>query len=150
MPKRRRPIVAGATVLEGPKVRWDNPDLSMAALKAWVGERITITIAQETQARSQRAHNYLFGVVYTEAIRAFQDRGDDNLSIVRLHEIMKLAHNWEDVVNPMTGEIVRVAKSTKELPVEEFCVFVDHVMFDLATYLGIVFSPPRTHEEYRA
>lgn len=149
MAKKRTPIVAGAYVAEGPRVQWDAPKLSMAALSAWVGERITITIARETQQRSQRAHNYLFGVIYTEAVAAFHVRGDENVSVVRLHHLMKLAHNWEDIDNPITGEIVRVGKSTKDLPVQDFCDFVEKVMFDLSTLLGIVFSPPRAHEDYR-
>ena len=133
----------------GDKLEADSPKVVAAAMRAWKGERVTVTLAQEVQQRSQRAHNYLFGVVYTEAVRAFHDRGDVNMSMPRLHELMKLAHNWEDVVNPITGEIVRVAKSTKDLPVDEHCVFLEKVMLDLSEYLGIVFSPPRTHEDWR-
>lgn len=164
MAKKRTPIVAGATVEEvhtgvcphcnrtfeqGPLV-WDNPKLSMAALGAWVGERVTVTIAQEVQKRSLRANAYLWSAVYPEAVRALNDaHGEAAMTAEFLHHEMKKLFNGEDRINPITGEVVRFGKSTKDLPVEEFGHFIESVMLFFAERYGISFQPPRANEEYR-
>ena len=142
MSKRRRPIVTSGYVERG-KVQWDNPTLAMAPLKAWDGERVTVTIAQEHQARSQRANAYLWGVVYKLMAEESGYSADD------LHELMKLRHNSKLVVEPGSGEEVKIGQSTSKLSVEEFGVFIERVMVDGAEWLGVSIPPPRAHEDYR-
>lgn len=143
MPKRRSPIVAGATVLEGPKVAWDNSRLSMAALKAWVGERITITIAQEVQKRSLRAQAYYRGVVLK--LMAEESGYDPD----ELHEWLKLRFNSKTIADPVTGEEIRIACTTTTLSVEDYGIYIERCMVLGAETYGISFPEPRRHEEYR-
>ncbi len=146
----RKPIIAGAYVDTGPKVQWDNAKLSMAALKPWVGQRVTITIAPEIQKRSLRANAYLWGVVYKLGVEVLREAGYTTLTAYQLHELMKDRHNAETVVDPFTGEEKRIVKSTRDLPVDEFGVFIESVMVDLAELCGISFPEPRRHEDWRS
>ncbi len=147
--RKRAPIVATGKVRSG-RVEWTKAQLVTAALNAWHDEDVVITIAQpEVETVSTKQRRYLFGVVYRDAVAAFHEAGVEAMSKERLHELMKLRHNWEDVTDPMTGEIVRVGKSTKGLPTGPMTVFIDNVMLDLSTYLGIVFPPPRSDEDWR-
>jgi hypothetical protein len=149
MAKPRRPLVLGGRVVDG-VLHLDNRQQFEAAVKhADWQRRVTVTVEPEEQVRSQRANRYLFGVIYRDAVIAFHERGDLNMSKLRLHAIMKEHHNWEDIIDPFTGEIMRRGADTKGLPVEAFGVFIEKVMQELSEYLGIVFDEPRRHEDWR-
>ena len=147
MAKSRKPIVAGGEAIDG-KVVFDFPKVVSAALKTWTG-RIVVTIAPEEQRRSVRANAYLWGVIYRDAVAALKEAGYSSLTADQLHEILKDKHNAEVVIDPFTGEERRVVKSTRDLTVEEFGVFIEHSMVDLAELCGISFPEPRKHEDWR-
>ena len=141
--KPKRPLVFSGDVVAPGRIHFDLRRVLDAALKAWVGTRVTVTIAAEEQTRSRRANNYLFGVVYKAMAEASGYSVDD------LHEIMKDRHNSKLVTDPFTGEERRIGQSTAKLPVDEFGDFIERVMVDGAEQFGISFDPPRVGEEYR-
>lgn len=140
--KRRSPIVASGFV-EGGRIQWDNARLATAPLKAWEGERVTVTIAQEELNRSTRANAYLWGVVYKLMSE------ESGYTPEELHEVMRERHNGRTIIDPFTGEEKRIGLPTRDLKVEPFGHFIEAVMVDGAEWLGISFPEPRKHEEWR-
>ncbi len=145
--KPRRPLVYGGEVVKG-RIVFDLRKLLDAALPAWNGERVTVTIAQEVQVRSTRANAFLWSVVYKVTVEALRDAGH-NITAEEWHWLMKQRHNSTVVTNPLTGQDERVGKSTAKLTVDEFTAFIDAAMLDAAELLGVSFPPPRPHEEWR-
>jgi hypothetical protein len=143
----KRPLVLGGRVVDG-AVHFDNRKMLDAALKSWSG-RVVVTIGPEQQRRSLKANSYLWGVVYRDAVVALREAGYTTLTSDQLHELMKDRHNAEVVLDPFSGEERRVVKSTRDLPVEDFGIFIERVMVDLAELCGISFPEPRKHEEWR-
>lgn len=152
MPKPKPLVYGGRVTLDGDMqvatLHIDSPLMYRAALKHLEG-RVTVTIAPEEQKRSTRANSYLWGVVYRDGVAALREAGYSTLTADQLHELMKDRHNADVILDPFTGEEKRVVKSTAGLPVEEFGIFIEKVMVDLATLCGISFPEPRKHEEWR-
>lgn len=140
--KPRRPLVYGGAVVKG-RIVFDLRKLLDAALPAWNGERVTVTIAPEVQIRSLRANAYLFGGVYKAIAEASGYSVDD------VHELMKMRHNSKIVIDPFTGEEQRIAQSTAKLSGDEFSDYIERCMVDGAEQFGISFAPPRAGEDYR-
>lgn len=138
----RRPLVHGGTVVNG-KIVFDQRRLFGAALPAWNGTRVTVTIAEEVPTRSLRQNAFLFGPVYGAIAEASGYSVDD------VHELMKMRHNSKIVVDPFTGEEQRIAQSTAKLPAEKFTEYIERCMVDGAEQFGISFAPPRPGEDYR-
>jgi hypothetical protein len=148
MARQRSPIVATGKV-EGGKFRPDSPKVTLAALHTWEGDRAVMTLEPEQITRSGRAHRYLFGVVYKLSIPALVDAGYQKYTPMELHTLMKERHNKIDLVDPFTGEVKQIGGSTKQLSVQDFGVFIENVMCDMATLAGVSFPEPRTHEDWR-
>ena len=102
------------------------------------------------QTRSLRVQAYLFGVVYKLGVAALRDAGYTTLTVAQLHELMKERHNAEVIIDPFTGAETRIGLSTTTLPVEDYGVYIERVMCDLAELCGISFPEPTRREEYRA
>jgi hypothetical protein len=145
--KPRTPLVLGGRVVDG-EIVYDWPDIRKAAMRAWDGMRVRLTMEREEQTRSLRAHRYLFGVVYTQSIQPLFDAGYKLYTVEELHEIFKERHNPITVVD-FNGVEKRVGGSTKKLPVEAFGLFIERTMCDLATMAGISFPEPTRHEDWR-
>jgi hypothetical protein len=142
--KPRNPLVLAGRVVDGGILHLDNRAQLDRALKhpSWQ-RRVTITIAPEEERRRQRANKYYWGVVLKMMAEECGHTADD------LHELMKLRHNSKLVVEPLTGEEVKIAQSTAKLTIPEFSVYLERVMLDGSEWLGIVFPEPSKHEEWR-
>ena len=136
MSKRKRsPIVASGTVQAG-KVHFDNAKLVTAALNAWHAERITVTIAQETETRRQKQNRYYWSVVVKMIAEDTGQPADD------VHLFLKgtFLKKQIELHNHMTGESqqAEAVLSSARLTVQEFCDFVDESKLWAAEFLGIV------------
>jgi hypothetical protein len=127
----RNPLVLGGRVGDGGILHLDNRAQLDRALKhpSWQ-RRVTITIAPEEERRRQRANKYYWGVVLKMMAE-------------------ECGHNSKLVVEPLTGEEVKIAQSTAKLTIPEFSVYLERVMLDGSEWLGIVFPEPSKHEEWR-
>ena len=66
-----------------------------------------------------------------------------------VHELMKQRHNSKTVADPQTGEDVKIAQSTAKLTISEFSEYLERVMLDGQTYLGLTFPEPRREDDWR-
>lgn len=144
MAKKRTPIVASATVEEGPKVSFDNKTLTLAALTPWIGQRIVVTIAEDVGTRREKQNRYYRGVVVKWIAN---ETGQDADSI---HEHLKAKFLSSTVVieNRTTGELSeqRQVQSTTKLNVQDFCDYVEACKVWAAEFLGILI--PEADPEY--
>ena len=115
----------------------------VAAVKSWPHGPAELELRPFEETRRGRANRYYHGVVLKMIAEETGHTADD------LHEVFKLRHNSKLVVDPQTGEEIRIAQSTAKLTVSEFSDYLERVMTDGAETCGIVFPEPRASEEWR-
>ena len=141
---RREPLVVGGEIKDGEVIMGLPHILRMIppALKRWPDGQIDITFSQRENTRSARANRYYRGVVLKMMAAETGSSADS------LHELMKMRHNCEYVVDP-NGEEIKVAKSTAHLTVTEFGEYLENVMLDGSEWCGIIFPDPRKEDDWR-
>lgn len=101
-----------------------------------VGDRVTLEIHTRKSKRSEAQNRYLWGVYYPIIA---EETGERDLD--RLHEFFKgkfLTTGIEEVM----GEKVRMKKSTTNLSVADFCMFI----MDIEALTGIEAPPTQDYE----
>lgn len=142
MPKAPKPLLVDATIKAGILVIPSRQQLR-AALKHWPDGPVEVEIRPHLETRRARANAFMWAVVLKLMAEEMGQSPED------VHEIMKLRHNYKIVTDPVTGEEIRIAKSTARLEIAEFSTYLERVMLDGNEHLGIVFPEPRKAEEWR-
>lgn len=101
-----------------------------------VGDRVTLEIHTRKSKRSEAQNRYYWGV-YLPLIAA--ETGERDLD--RLHEYFKGKFLTTGIVEVM-GEKVRLKKSTAELSVADFCMYI----IDIETLTGVMAPPTQDYD----
>jgi len=136
-----KPLIVQARV-EGGELKVPTRKFLLAALKGWPDMAVDLEIRPFEETRRARANRYYWGVVLKMMAAESGDTVED------MHDQMKLRHNSKMAVS-VTGQDIRIAQSTTKLKVGEFSAYLEKVMLDGATFLGLTFPEPRPSEEYR-
>jgi hypothetical protein len=151
MPKKPDPVVRAVRMDAGQLRLSDGTErgealarrLLAGALKHLPDGPYELEVRPFEQTRRARANAYLWAVVY-KLIAAESGYTPD-----QVHELMKVRHNHRLMVDPETGEEIRVGQTTTKLSVEAFGHYIERVMVDGAEWWGVSFPEPRASEEYR-
>lgn len=102
------------TRIEGGKLKRNNR-LIKHAIQEFEGKEIEIIFKRKYKQRSLQQNRFYFGVILEFFQQLFLDAWGEIKSKEEIHEILKFTCNYEEKINPVTGEIIRIAKSTTEL-----------------------------------
>jgi hypothetical protein len=137
-----KPLIVQARIESG-ELKVPSRKFLLAALKGWPDCAVDLEIRPFEERRHDRANRYYWGVVLKMMAAESGASADD------LHEQMKQRHNSKIGVDLETGEEIKIAQSTAKMTVQQFSDYIEAVMLDGATYLGLTFPEPRSGEEYR-
>jgi hypothetical protein len=137
-----KPLIVQARIESG-ELKVPSRKFLLAALKGWPDCAVDLEIRPFEETRRARANRYYFGVVLKMM------SADSGYTKDELHDLFKLRHNSVEMTDPITGEIVRVGKSTAKLKIKPFSDYLEAVMLDGAEQWGMTFPEPRSSEEYR-
>jgi len=140
--KRPKPLIVQAYVEAG-ALKVPSKAMMLSALKGWPDCPVSLTIEVFEETRRACQNRWLWGVLYKEIA------SETGYSVDDVHELMKIRHNSKTVVDPGTGEEVKIGLTTTTLKVGEFSIYIEKVMLDGAEWCGIIWPEPRTSEEWR-
>lgn len=102
------------TRIEGGKFKRNNR-LLKHAIQEFEGKEIEIIFKRKYKQRSDNQNRAYWGLYLPFFKELFLDSWGEIKSKEEIHEILKFTCNYEEKINPVTGEIIRIAKSTTEL-----------------------------------
>lgn len=113
-------------------------------VKRFEGKRVEITIQKAKKTRSLQQSRYLWSCVYEYALQGFKDLGHQNLTKDDLHEYFKdkFLSNGKEIVDPSTGEMKQIAKTTTTLTTTEMMDYVAQIVQFCAEWLNTVIPDP--------
>jgi hypothetical protein len=83
------------------------------------GEKVFVTIETVPKLRSLKANRYYFGA----KVRKIAEMS--GMTVKQVHASLKVSFNPEQVPNLLTGEMMTIGGSTREMTSEEFKIFSD-------------------------
>jgi hypothetical protein len=94
-------------------------------LKELEGKDIEIIIREKMPQRSVQQNKYYWKVVVERIQLAILELNGQNFSKEDIHDFLKNRFNATSVMNELTGEEIKIPKSTTKLDVLDFIVYVD-------------------------
>ena len=107
------------TRIEGGKFKRNNK-LIRLAVQQYEGKEIEIIFKRKYKQRSHQQNRFYWGVIVPMFQGLIFEGWGEIRSAEEIHEILKAECNYEERVNPTTGEIKRFPKSTAELTTAEW------------------------------
>ena len=90
------------------------------AIKSFSGKEIEITIKRKYKQRSTLQNAFYWSVTLPFFQELIKEAWSEIRPIEEIHEILKATCNYSEIVNPATGEVQRIPKSTTELTTSEW------------------------------
>ena len=84
------------------------------------GKGVRVRVVVDGRKRSIVQNNYYYGVVVDLLRRCMQEEWGESLTKEEVHEILKTQCNWKECFSQLTGESIKVGKSTATLTTTEF------------------------------
>ncbi len=137
-----KPLIVQARIESG-ALKVSGRKFFAAAMKSLPDGPYDLILQPFEETRRGRQNRWLWAVCYKEIAK------ETGYSVDDVHDLMKLRHNAGTVVDPSTGEEVKIGKTTTKLNVQEFSDYIEAVMLDGAEWCGISWPEPRESEEYR-
>ena len=107
------------TRIEGGKFK-KNIKMIRSAVLQYEGKEIEIIFKRKYKQRSHQQNRFYWGVIVPMFQGLIFESWGEIRSAEEIHEILKAECNYEERVNPTTGEIKRFPKSTAELTTAEW------------------------------
>ena len=145
--KKPKPITVETSVHDG-RLEWSArvKDQIRAALKLWGSRPVVIEIRPWEETRRARANAfYWLAIGKVVAYERAEGFGAD-WSTDDWHERLKLAFNSKTLVDPSTGEEMRIAQSTAKLSVEDFSAYLEQCLLLFAERYGLVIEPTKSED----
>jgi hypothetical protein len=95
----------------------------------------TFQVRKVYDTRTNQQNKYYWGVVVPAFVVGYREITGESISLESAHETLKGQFNSEDFVNPDTGEVVKVVKSTTKQKTVEFMEYVEHCRRFIAEWM---------------
>lgn len=135
------------TRIEGGKFKRNNR-LIKHAIKEFEGKEIEIIFKRKYKQRSIQQNRFYFGVTLEFFQQLFLEAWGEIKSKEEIHEILKFTCNYEEKINPATGEIIRIAKSTTELTTSGWMDFELQLKQFAQDYFNAVLPEPNSQTTF--
>jgi len=102
----------------------------------------SITIEQVYGARSNPQNRYYWGVVIPAFVKGVSEEWGEQISQEEAHETLKNQFNYQETVNPETGQIIRLIRFTRKLSTVRFNEYIENCRRMIQEYFGIITPDP--------
>lgn len=135
------------TRIEGGKFKRNNR-LIKHAIQEFEGKEIEIIFKRKYKQRSVNQNAFYWGPTLEFFQQLFLDAWAEIKSKEEIHEILKFTCNYEEKINPATGEIIRIAKSTTELTTSGWMDYELQLKQFAMDYFNSVLPEPNSQTEF--
>lgn len=119
-----------------------NSKLVKSALEHFEGKEIEIRISRKYPTRSIPQNKFYWGVLIPQFQELINENWGEIKSAEETHEILKFSCNFDEKINEITGEIIRVPKSTTELTTTDFMDYHQKIKQLALDYFNTVLNEP--------
>jgi hypothetical protein len=109
--------------------------------------QVEIIIRKKKKKRSLSQSAYLFGVVYHVVQEGIEDLWGESISKEDIHLMLKMKFLYREIIDPSTGEITRLPKSTADISTSEMMGYIAEIGGWARDYLNIELPEPNTQQE---
>lgn len=102
-----------------------------------------VTVKPYKPRRSNRANSYYWAAV-VKSFQEYEKAQGVSRTEDECHNILKALHHPEDFVDPVTGEVARIGKSTAGLDTAEFSDYVTRCIVWLSE-MSVIVPPPELY-----
>lgn len=134
------------TRIEGGKFKRNNR-LIKHAIQEFEGKEIEIIFKRKYKQRSVPQNNTYWGLYIPFFQEMILDAWGEIKSAEDIHELLKYTCNYEEKINPATGEIINVAKSTTELTTSGWMDYELQLKQFAMDYFNAVLPEPNSQTE---
>ena len=135
------------TRIEGGKFRRNNR-LIKHAIQEFEGKEIEIIFKRKYKQRSLQQNKFYWSILLEFFQGLFLESWGEIKSKEEIHEILKFTCNYEEKINPATGEIIRIAKSTTELTTSGWMDYELQLKQFALDYFNAVLPTPDQQTEF--
>ena len=107
------------TRIEGGKFKMNTKAIKKA-IEAFEGKQVDLIFKRRYKPRSLPQNAFYWGVIIPFFANLFLEEWNEIKSPTEVHEILKAACNYQELVNEATGETIRIPKSTTDLSTGEW------------------------------
>ena len=111
--------------VKGGKLHISYRDRLIQALSEFPDCRIKLTIEKLYNKRSNPQNRYYWGVIVREACDGYYEATGEWKTAEDMHEILKAECNHKELVNPETGQILKVPQSTTGLSTVDMEIYLE-------------------------
>ena len=133
------------TRIEGGKFKRNNR-LIKHAIQEFEGKEIEIIFKRKYKQRSILQNAFYWGPTLEFFQGLFLESWGEIKSKGEIHEILKFTCNYEEKINPATGEIIKIAKSTTELTTSGWMDYEQQLKQFALDYFNAVLPEPGQSE----
>lgn len=108
---------------------------------------IELIVQKVYNKRSNDQNGYYWGVVIDCYRRGFLDTWGEPCSIQEAHDSLKERYNFQEMVNPDTGEILKIIKDTRSLNTSEYSEYIENCRNFIHEWFGISVPDPIKPQE---
>ncbi len=117
-------------------------------LLSFEGRQVTLILQERKTNRSNNQNRYYWGVVIPLVQAGLKDAGYQRVTKDATHRLLKKMFLIDEIVNPMTGEILSFEGSTADLSTKKFNGYVDEIAQWSAETLQLVIPDPNEQMEF--
>lgn len=135
------------TRIEGGKFKRNNR-LIKHAIQEFEGKEIEIIFKRKYKQRSLNQNAFYWSILLEFFQELFLEVWGEIKSKEEIHEILKFTCNYEEKINPVTGEIIRIAKSTTELTTSGWMDYELQLKQFALDYFNAVLPSPNEQKKF--
>lgn len=110
-------------------------------LNLYEGKEIEVSVDKKRNTRSVSQNSYLWGVVIPVVQDGLKGMGM-KATKEETHELLKMKFLQKELVNELTGEIMRYVGSTTELSKSEFMDYISEIQQFCSEFLNVYLPSP--------
>lgn len=117
------------------------------SFQTWSDCRVIVRVEKIYKKRSTRENAYYWSCIINEFKKGYEDTTGETISAEQAHEILKTELNYKELINDLTGEVIKVGRDTKSLTTTEFEEYLEKCRRFILEWFNIIVPMPNEQGE---